>query len=117
MMKEVDQMLKDLGVRQFEGPARSRDAFEAPYTILVSSGVHEEGKDDIVPAFSEEDAIAHYCDALQTFLGGRQVVIWRHRPTLECHERRGLGGKVRKEWKVYSRLTAYEASEMKEILS
>lgn len=115
-MKVIDQMLKDLGVRQFMGPVLAIDPFGERYTTLASSGVKEEGEEYMAFASNEEDAISFYCDTLQKWLAGRTIIFWRMRPDLKVDEMHFLGGKVVQKWTVFSRLTAYEANEVKEIL-
>lgn len=115
---QVERLLKDLGVRQYNGPPWCRDQTGVGYSRLLSAGVVPEGSLALT-AISEEDAIASYVEQLQKFLSekGASAIIWRARPTLELVPREYLCGKKRTEWIVYSRLTCYADHEFKEITS
>lgn len=118
-MKQVDDLLKQLGVLQYGGSFvdKSKDDFDERFVCVSSGGIHEEGRADFLYADSEEVAITAYLEQLQKWLAGRTRVIWRVQPQLNSEHVRRLCKPERLKWTVYSRLTAYTPEQFSEIKS
>ena len=110
MIPQVQRMLDDLGVAQYAGPAATVDAVGKFYTCLANGVVKPEGEEPRW-ALSEEDALAAYCEGLHSWLDGRTSIVWRVQPEMESATVEFIRGRKQTHWMVYSRLTAYHATE------